>query len=80
MHDVTPALMWMLKLPCILQQTLNGLDIWVEKEMKQVYYVTNTRHTPALPALFIDQNTLDVSDSKSWGHHPCHGRLRWNTC
>ena len=50
------------------------------KEMKQVYYVTNTRHTPALPTLFIDQNTLKVNDSKSWGHHPCHGRLRWNTC
>lgn len=56
--------MWKLQQPCILQLTLNDLDIWVmEHKMKlnpKNVHVAHMRHPHALPTRLIDQNTLEV--------------------
>ncbi|KAJ8364341.1 hypothetical protein SKAU_G00131720 [Synaphobranchus kaupii] len=67
---MTLAQTWSLQVPCTLEQTLNGLDIWVEEhKMKlnpkkcKVLHVTHMRHPPTLPTLSTDQNILEVCDT-----------------
>lgn len=61
----TLAQMWKPQQPCILQLTLNDLDIWVmEHKMKlnpkKNVHVAHMKHLHALLILLIDQNTLEV--------------------
>ena len=84
--DMTMAQSWKPKVPCTLQQTLNGLDTWVnEHKMKlnpkkcKVVHVTFMREKPALPALSIDQNLLEVCDTVKVLGVTIQADLKWDS-
>uniref|UniRef100_W5N930 Reverse transcriptase domain-containing protein n=1 Tax=Lepisosteus oculatus TaxID=7918 RepID=W5N930_LEPOC len=79
------AQMWTLQLPCTLQQTLKDLVVWVEEhKMKlnskkcKVLHVTHMRYPPVLPALFMDQNILEVHSTVQVLEVIIQDNLRWD--
>ena len=84
--DMTMAQSWKPKFPCTLQQTLDGLDTWVnDHKMKlnprkcKVIHVTGMRQKPALPTLSIDQNILEVCDSVKVLGVIIQANLKWDS-
>ncbi|CAJ1060342.1 Hypp2194 [Xyrichtys novacula] len=84
--DMTIAQSWSPKVPCTLQQTLNGLDTWVnEHKMKlnpskcKVVHVTGMRQKTALPTLSVNQNILEVCDTVKVLGVTIQADLKWNS-